>query len=171
MSLHAGPVLEGTTEFRVTPAQVEPLIMDRAGTPKLLLVEDDREHAQALVKILGDAGCLVTTAADGHEALVILMDQPLDLVITDLKLPRKSGLDLLREIRAMSPDIPVVVITAYGEWTTYLQAMNIGAVDYLTKPVRRHDILITIRKALARRGIRPPDSSSSHPGEESGTAT
>jgi len=145
--------------------------MNPTGTPKLLLVEDDREHAQALVKILGDAGCVVTTATDGHEALVILMDQPFDLVITDLKMPRKSGLDLLREIRDMSPDIPVVVITAYGEWTTYLQAMNIGAVDYLTKPVRRHDILLTIRKALARRGIRPPDTSSASSGEEGATGT
>ncbi len=145
--------------------------MDRTGTPKLLLVDDDREHAQALGKILGDAGCLVITAGDGHEALVILKDQPVDLVITDLKMPRKNGLDLLREIRAMSADIPVVVITAYGEWTTYLQAMNIGAVDYLTKPVRRHDILLTIRKALARRGIQPPDISSSGCDEDSTTAT
>jgi len=145
--------------------------MDPTGMPTLLLVDDDQEHAQALGRILGEAGCLVTTATDGHEALVILMDQPVDLVITDLKMPRKSGLDLLREIRAKSPDIPVVVITAYGEWTTYLQAMNIGAVDYLTKPVRRHDILLTIRKALARRGIHPPDISPSAAGEEGGTAT
>jgi DNA-binding response OmpR family regulator len=145
--------------------------MNRTGTPKLLLVEDDREHAQALVKILGDAGYQVTTAADGHAALVILMEQAFDLVITDLKMPRKSGLDLLREIRAMNPDIPAVVITAYGEWTTYLQAMNIGAVDYLTKPVRRHDILLTIRKALARQGIRAPGISSSGPEADSGTPT
>jgi len=145
--------------------------MNRTGTPKLLLVEDDREHAQALVKILGDAGYQVTTAADGHVALVILMEQAFDLVITDLKMPRKSGLDLLREIRAMNPDIPAVVITAYGEWTTYLQAMNIGAVDYLTKPVRRHDILLTIQKGLARRGIRSPGISSSGTEGESGTST
>ncbi len=145
--------------------------MNRTGMPKLLLVDDDREHVQALVKILGDAGYQVTTAADGHEALAILMERPFELVITDLKMRRKSGLDLLREIRAMNPDIPAVVITAYGEWTTYLQAMNIGAVDYLTKPVRRHDILLTIRKALARQGIRAPDISSSGPEAVSGTPT
>jgi FixJ family two-component response regulator len=53
--------------------------------------------------------------------------------------------------------VAVVVLTAFGEWTTYLQAMDNGAVDYMNKPVRREDILLTVRKALARRGIRAPD--------------
>jgi DNA-binding NtrC family response regulator len=145
--------------------------MGRTGTPKLLLVDDDQVHTQALVKILKDAGYQVSTAGDGHDALAILMQRPFDLVITDLKMPRKSGLDLLREIRAKSPNIAVVVITAYGEWTTYMQAMNLGAVDYLTKPVRRRDILLTIRKALARRGLRASDTSSANSGEESATGT
>ncbi len=52
--------------------------------------------------------------------------------------------------------MPVVILTAFGEWETYIDAMNCGCVDYLSKPVRRDDILLTVRKALARRGIRAP---------------
>jgi two-component system, NtrC family, response regulator AtoC len=153
------------------PTPEEPSVMNRERSPSVLLVDDDLAHTQALVKILKDAGYQVSTAGDGHDALTILMQRPFDLVITDLKMPRKSGLDLLRSIRGMSPDIPVVVITGFGEWTTYMQAMNIGAVDYLNKPARRHDILLTIRKALARRRIRSPDISSSDSVEDSGAAS
>ena len=122
----------------------------------VLVVDDDREHNQALAKIFERAGYRVRTAGDGQEALTILTERPFDLVITDLRMPRMNGLDLLRNIRAISPHLPVVIVTAFGEWTTYMQAMNCGCVDYLNKPVRREDILTIARKALARRGIRAP---------------
>jgi len=125
--------------------------------PTLLLVDDDPEHNLALAKVLVGAGYRVHISTGGHEALTLLKEGRFDLVIMDLRMPSRSGLDLLRNIRAMTLLIPVVVITVHGEWTSYMEAMNIGAVDYLTKPVRRGDILTTIRKALARRGIRPPD--------------
>jgi DNA-binding NtrC family response regulator len=59
----------------------------------------------------------------------------------------------------MSPEVPVLIITAFGEWHTYIEAMDCGCVDYLNKPVRRDDVLLAARKALARRGIRAPDPS------------
>jgi DNA-binding NtrC family response regulator len=71
-------------------------------------------------------------------------------------MPHMNGLDLLRSIRASSPDMPVVILTAFGEWETYIDAMNCGCVDYLSKPVRRDDVLLAARKALARHGVRPP---------------
>ena len=144
--------------------------LNQEGPPMILLVDDDSDYAQALAKTLGRAGYRVSTAGDCRGALTILRDQSFDLIITDLHMPLNSGLDLLRSIRAISPEVPVVVITAFGEWTTYLQAMNSGAVDYLNKPVRRQDILMTIGKALARRGIWVPYYPSTNSDEAGGTA-
>jgi len=130
--------------------------MNPERTPTLLVVDDHPEHRQALAKVFERAGYRVRIAGDGKEALTILTDRPFDLIITDLRMPRMDGLELLRSIRAMSPHVAVVVVTAFGEWTTYLNAMDCGAVDYLNKPVRREDILLVARKALARRGIPAP---------------
>jgi len=124
--------------------------------PMVLVVDDDWEHRQALAKTFERARYRVSTAGDGQEALGILKEQPFDLVITDLRMPRMNGLDLLRNIRAMSPHVAVLMITAFGEWTTYIDAMDSGCVDYLSKPVRREDLLMAARKALAHRGIRTP---------------
>jgi DNA-binding NtrC family response regulator len=131
--------------------------------PTILVVDDDRDHSKALAKIFERAGYRVSTASDGQEGLMILTERAYDLIITDLKMPRMNGLDLLRNIRALSPQAAVVILTAYGEWTTYMNAMDSGAVDYLNKPVRREDILMVARKALARRGIRAPGVLATHP--------
>jgi len=130
--------------------------MNLKGDPTVLVVDDDRGHSRALAKTFERAGYRVSTASDGQEALMILTERAYDLVITDLKMPRMNGLDLLRNIRALTPQAAVVILTAYGEWTTYMNAMDNGAVDYLNKPVRRDEILMVARKALARRGVRPP---------------
>jgi len=124
--------------------------------PTVLVVDDNRDHSQALAKIFERAGYHVRMADDGQEALRILTERPFDLVITDLRMPHMNGLDLLRSVRAMSAHMPVLIVTAFGEWTTYIDAMNCGCVDYLSKPVRRDDVLLAARKALARRGIRVP---------------
>jgi two-component system response regulator PilR (NtrC family) len=138
-------------------------MMDLGPTPSVLVVDDNREHCQALTKIFDRAGYRVGTATDGQQALKLLMDQPFDLVLTDLRMPRMNGLDLLLNIRAMNPHVAVIIITAFGEWTTYMQAMDCGCVDYLNKPVRREEILNVARKALARRGIRTPEVSGKSP--------
>ena len=135
--------------------------MNPERAPTVLVVDDNRDHSRALAKIFERAGYRVGTAGDGQEALTILADRPFDLVITDLRMPRMNGLDLLRNIRAMSPHVPVLIVTAFGEWTSYVEAMDCGCVDYLSKPVRREDILMAARKSLARRGIRAPGVSAS----------
>jgi len=144
------------------------LAMTPERTPTVLVVDDNAEHGQALAKIFERAGYRVSTAGDGEEALRILVERPFDLILTDLRMPRMNGLELLRNIRALNPDVPVLIITAFGEWTSYIEAMDCGCVDYLSKPVRREDILLAARKALARRGIRAPDPSliqSEEPGD------
>ncbi|MBI4537436.1 MAG: response regulator [candidate division NC10 bacterium] len=137
--------------------EAERSVFPLGGTPTVLVADDDRDHCLALAKIFARAGYRVRTAADGQEALNALREQPIDLVLTDLRMPRMNGLDLLLNIRALRPQIAVIIVTAFGEWTTYMQAMDCGCADYLNKPVRRGDILLTARKALARRGIRAPD--------------
>ena len=143
--------------------------MNPERAPTVLVVDDNRDHSQALAKIFERAGYRVGTAGDGQEALTILTERPFDLVITDLRMPRMNGLDLLRSIRAMSPHVPVLIVTAFGEWTTYIEAIDCGCVDYLSKPVRREEILMAARKALTRRSIRAPGLSASS-SEETGDA-
>jgi DNA-binding NtrC family response regulator len=124
--------------------------MQQGRIPMILLVDDGPEHNVAMMKVLERAGYNVASAADGHEALSKLMNQPFDLVITDLLMPRMSGLDLLRSIKATQPGVGVIVLTAFGEWTSYVEAMNIGAEEYLNKPVRRTDLLLAVQNALGR---------------------
>jgi DNA-binding NtrC family response regulator len=144
--------------------------MERHGSPLILLVDDDPENTLAMMKVLARAGYGVVSAAHGYEALTKLSEQPFDLVITDLLMPCMSGLDLLRSVRAADPDIGVIVVTAFGEWASYVQAMNVGAMDYLSKPVRRQDVLIAVGKALARRGIQVPEVPRPDPEEVNASA-
>ncbi len=136
--------------------------MNSERAPTVLVVDDNRDHGQALAKIFERAGYRVRTADDGQEAFRLLTERPFDLIVTDLRMPRMNGLDLLRNIRAMSPHVPVLIVTAFGEWTTYIEAMDCGCVDYLNKPVRREDILMAARKALTRCGIQAPAASPSN---------
>ncbi len=130
--------------------------MDGERPPTVLIVDDDHEHTVALMRVFERAGYAVSGAENGQDALALLAERPIDLVISDLRMPRMNGLDLLRSVRAVGPQIAVIILTAFGEWTTYMEAMNCGCVDYVKKPVRRDDILLAARKALARRGIRAP---------------
>ncbi len=133
--------------------------MSEEKPPRVLVVDDDHEHTVALMRVFERAGYTVSGAGNGQEALALLAEHPIDLVISDLRMPRMNGLDLLRNIRAASPQIAVIILTAFGEWSTYMEAMNCGCVDYVNKPVRRDDILLAARKALARRGIQAPATS------------
>ena len=137
--------------------------MSQEWEPTILVVDDDQDHNRILAKIFERAGYRVNTAEDGQEALAILTERTYDLIVSDLKMPHMNGLDLLRSIRAMTSDMPVVILTAFGEWETYIDAMDCGCVDYLTKPVRRDDILLAVRKAFAHRGLRAPDFSEDTP--------
>lgn len=144
-----GPSLVGRGE--------EGAIVTSERVPNILIADDNREHGDALGMAFSRAGYRVATAADGQEALEILRGQPFDLGFTDLRMPRLNGLDQLRNIRSTGPEVPVVIVTAFGDWVTYADAIESGPVDYLSKPVRREDLLLAAREALGRRGIRPPD--------------
>src|SRR5262249_48780695 len=86
--------------------------------------------------------------------LALLEQQPHDLVITDLRMPGESGLDLLRKIRADYPDVAVVLVTAFGTVETAVEAMKLGAYDYLTKPIDGEELLMIIGRALEHLELR-----------------
>jgi DNA-binding NtrC family response regulator len=116
--------------------------------PRILVVDDDREFQRSLIKIFLKAGYQVNVASDSVQALAVLNRRHYDLIVLDLKMPGKSGLEVLREIKIKTPDSKVIVVTAFGDSTSYREAMAIGAFDYLNKPVKRKEILEASRKAL-----------------------
>ncbi len=116
---------------------------------KQILVVDDDESLRRITELqLAQHGYQVRTAAGGQEALGMLAQAPPDLVLTDLKMPGMSGLDLLKRIRAGYPDVIVIVMTAFGTVETAVEAMRAGSYDYVTKPVNIEELLITLNRAL-----------------------
>lgn len=114
----------------------------------ILLVDDDQEFRKAMKKMFEKSGYNVTGVGDGREALEILSEEVFDLIISDLRMPNLSGIELMEEIKRKRIETPVIFITAYGEVESYMDLMNMGAFDYLNKPVRGREILGLARKAL-----------------------
>ncbi len=122
---------------------------------RLLVVEDHDPLRRLLERALGRAGHVVVSAADcaaARSALEGAVSTPFDLVLTDLRLPDGSGLEVLQEARAAFPAMPVVVITAFGSVATAVEAMKLGAVDFLEKPVALDELYRRIDTLLAGRG-------------------
>lgn len=123
--------------------------MKKADSTTVLLADDDESLRRVLEFQLSEAGYKVLPAADGHEALTIFEQNEVDCVVTDLRMPRLSGLELLEKIKATDGEIPVIVTTAFGEVETAVSAMKLGAFDYVNKPFNRDEILLTIERALS----------------------
>lgn len=115
---------------------------------RVLVVDDELEVREALRRILQKENLEVVMAAEGNEALARFAADEFRLVITDLVMPGMNGLMLLHELRRLRPEVPVLIMTAYGGWDTYLDAMNSGAFNYVTKPIKREDLLRQVRGAL-----------------------
>ncbi|OYX27012.1 MAG: Fis family transcriptional regulator [Hydrogenophilales bacterium 32-62-9] len=116
---------------------------------RILLVDDQKSLRRSLSLMLQGAGFETEEAESGEEALSHLGKQTVDLVITDLRMDGMSGTDLLREIKRINPNLPVILITAYGSIDSAVDAMRLGAFDYLTKPFREQDILEKIYASQA----------------------
>lgn len=114
----------------------------------ILLADDDENLRRVLEFQLTEAGYLVRTAADGAKALELFTENDFDSVITDLRMPKLSGLEFLEKIKSVNSEIPVIVITAFGEVETAVAAMKAGAYDYINKPFNRDEILLTLTRAL-----------------------
>jgi len=115
----------------------------------ILLADDDVNLRRVLEFQLKDAGYIVSTAGDGAEALEVFTTGDFDCVITDLRMPKLTGLEFLEKIKTANAEIPVIVITAFGEVETAVAAMKAGAFDYINKPFNRDEILLTLERALS----------------------
>ncbi|MCC6590222.1 MAG: sigma-54-dependent Fis family transcriptional regulator [Bryobacterales bacterium] len=118
-------------------------------TGKRILVVDDEENLRRVTQMkLQQAGFDACTAADGPSALAFMEKNPQDLVITDLKMPGMSGIDLLKRIKEEYPEVVVIMVTAFGTIESAVEAMRLGAYDYIIKPVNTDALKLVITRAL-----------------------
>ena len=115
----------------------------------ILLIEDDSSTASALKKVLEAEGCQVTTRQRGDEGLECARSRSWDLVLTDLKLPGLSGLDIIRRLHPERPKLPIILMTAHGTTETALEATKLGAFEYLVKPFEADELLDLVASALS----------------------
>jgi len=119
----------------------------------LLVADDDPGLRESLERTLTREGYRVVLASDGRAALERVQAGGVDLIVTDLRMPGLTGLELLRAAKAISPDVDVILLTAFGTVEEAVKAMKDGAYDFLTKPFRREQLLKLVDKALERRDL------------------
>lgn len=119
-------------------------------TPKILVVEDDTAHARMLKTLISDWGYEVVLADDGDTGVEQVKSRSFDIVLLDMKMKRMSGMEALSQILAFNPSLPVVMMTAYSSVDTAVEALKIGAYDYLTKPLDFDRLKLTIERVLER---------------------
>src|SRR6478609_609952 len=126
---------------------------------QILVVDDEPNLRRVLSAQLERDGYDVHTAEDGEQALSILKEHHIDLVITDLRMPRIDGMELLRRTQKMDADLPVVMITAHGTVDNAVEALKTGAFDYLTKPFDQVEVRTIVAKALRTRDLSATEAS------------
>jgi two-component system response regulator HydG len=121
--------------------------------PLILVVDDERPNLESLRRIFAKEGWRVALAQSGAEALEVLRRERVSVAVTDLMMPGMSGEDLLKAARTLSPETEVVLVTAYGTVEAAVSAMKEGAYDFITKPVKRHAIVKSVRQALEKASL------------------
>lgn len=124
----------------------------RHGSERLLIVDDDEEMRDLLRKVLEKEGYHVSVAGDGREALAVLARGTFDLVVTDMLMPHDGGLELLENLHRIHPTLPVIIVTAFGDWHSYTRALELGAAAFISKPLRMSELIAAVHNALAGRG-------------------
>ena len=120
---------------------------------KLLVIDDEPAIREGVRRILESDAYKVETFAGGHAALERIKQESFDLVITDLKMPGISGMEVLKAIKEIQPDLPVIFITGYSSVDSAVEVMKLGAVDYIAKPFTPEEMLQTIKTALEQRVV------------------
>src|SRR5512136_1131387 len=121
---------------------------------KILVSDDELSMRQFLEILLKKEGHQVVCAGDGQEAWVRFQAEPFDLVISDIKMPKMDGLELLQKVKQQRPSLAVIMVTAYASPEDAIAAMKAGAYDYLTKPFKLREINAVIRNALSKATVR-----------------
>jgi DNA-binding NtrC family response regulator len=127
--------------------------MSRLPRETVLVADDDATIRRNLAMLLESEGYAVREAADGIAAAEVLRDPAVALALLDLRMPRRDGMDVLREHADRLEETPVIVVTAYGGSQAAIEAMRLGAHDYLTKPFDLDEVLFTVRRALTQRSL------------------
>lgn len=114
----------------------------------ILIVDDEPDLREVVAEILGELNADVVQAADGREALEILRARQVDAILSDIDMPQMNGLELLREAKRLGFELPFVFVTAFGDKNNVLEALRLGAIDFIEKPFRNEAVVDVMAKAL-----------------------
>ena len=114
----------------------------------ILIVDDEDDSLEMLGRVIRGTGCSVLTAKSGAEALRILDRQRVDLIVADMVMAGLNGIELLREIRRRGIEAKFIMVTAYGEMESYIEVMNLGAVEYLSKPINQDHLVQIVNRTI-----------------------
>jgi len=118
-------------------------------TKRILLVDDEENTRIALSRLLTREGYIVDTVANGFEALNHLREHDVNLIVTDINMPEMDGIEFLRELNRSFPGSNVIMITAYGGVESYIEAINLGAFEYINKPVKIDELKSVLERVLS----------------------
>ena len=119
-------------------------------TPTVLVVEDDAENRAAMLKVLEGAEYKVLETDNGQQALDLLNEEDIDILVTDLRLPVLDGVELLKRAKALEQDLEVIMITGHGTVEIAVEAIKEGAYDFITKPVKKAQLIRAVEKAAEK---------------------
>lgn len=143
-SQRQGGVPPATTTPRVPVASAGP----RTSPPRVLVADDEASIRELLTRTLALAEYEVATTGDAQSAMAELRQHAYDLLITDLRMPGTDGLSLVREVKRLKPELPIIIITGYSNESSAIEAVNLGVDGYLTKPFRVPQVLAAASRAL-----------------------
>ena len=150
---------KGQTKSRSTEVLTSPVAEANVPTPEIeapkhILVADDDPYIRELLnEFLTGEGFEVSQAASGQDVLQAIMGQTYDLILMDMRMPEMTGLDVLKQLHAKKVEVPVILMTAYGSSNIAIQATQLGAYDYITKPFELDDVLLTINRYFERQRL------------------
>ncbi|MEW6674942.1 MAG: response regulator [Nitrospirota bacterium] len=121
---------------------------------KILIVEDEKSMRDVLQILLEGENYTVMAASGGDDGLSCINKDTFDLVITDIKMPKVDGFEILKKVKEVSPDTPVIMITAFGTTESAFEAMKLGAYDYIHKPFKIDEIRLIVKKAIEKKKLR-----------------
>lgn len=117
----------------------------------ILLVDDEKLVRSVMADMLNKNGILVTEASSGSKAVGLFAGRPFDAVLLDMIMKDMDGIATLKELKKINPDIPVIIVTGYGDVPTTVAAIKLGAYDYVEKPVDENRIVLTIQRATEKK--------------------
>ena len=120
---------------------------------KILIVEDDKQVSKMMKLLLSKEGYAIDTSTNGYDALEMFNNSKPDLVITDVKMPMMNGIELSKRLLAISKDVPIIIVTAFGTVKDAVEAIKLGASNYITKPISTQELILTIKKVFEKQKL------------------